>query len=198
MLRMTLVLALALMGSAFAFACGDDNTYSSNTPTNAAAATTTTGAATSPTAAATSATSAASTSTASAVATSVKVAQTTTLGQVITDASGFTLYTFANDTPGNGKSACSGGCATAWPAATVTGTPSKPAALSGDLATIKRDDGSTQLTYAGHPLYRYAADKAPGDTNGEGVGGVWHAAKATSSGASTTTSTDAGSNYGGY
>lgn len=49
--------------------------------------------------------------------------------------------------------------------------------MTGALATITRADGTTQVTYDGHPLYYYAADVQAGDTNGEGVGGVWHVAK---------------------
>ena len=102
----------------------------------------------------------------------------TTLGNVLADGAGMTLYTFKNDTKGSGKSACSGGCATNWPPLVVTGgAPSKPAGLTGDLTVITRDDGSMQVAYDGLPLYRFAADKGPGDTKGDGVGGIWSAAK---------------------
>lgn len=198
MFKLLAILALTLFGSALAVACGDDDNYgSSSTPTTSAAIATTS--ATSAATTASSPSSAANTSTAaSGDATSVKIAQTAK-GQVLTDGSGFTLYTYDKDTSGSGKSACSGGCATAWPAATVTGTLSKPAGLTGELATITRDDGTKQLTLGGHPLYRYAADKAAGDTSGDGVGGVWHIAKATATGASTTSSSsDYGSSYAGY
>jgi predicted lipoprotein with Yx(FWY)xxD motif len=101
----------------------------------------------------------------------------TSLGSVLVDGAKMTLYVFAKDTAGSGKSACSGACATNWPPLTVTSVPAKPAGANGALATITRDDGTMQLTYNGMPLYRFAADKAPGDTKGEGVAGVWTVAK---------------------
>lgn len=76
-------------------------------------------------------------------------------------------------------STCAGACATAWPP--VTGTPkASGGALPGDLGTTKRADGSTQVTYKGHPLYRYAADKDAGDAYGEGnqgFGASWYVLK---------------------
>lgn len=101
----------------------------------------------------------------------------TSLGSVLVDGKSMTLYKFAKDTAGSGTSACTGGCATNWPPLTVTSVPSKPAGVTGTLATITRDDGSMQLTYNGMPLYRFAADKAPGDTKGDGVAGLWSVAK---------------------
>jgi predicted lipoprotein with Yx(FWY)xxD motif len=80
-----------------------------------------------------------------------------------------TLYTFTKDVAGNGKSACTGGCLTAWPALTVPAgtTPTGDATVSGQLGTIVRaDNGQTQVTYNGLPLYFFQNDKAPGDTNG--------------------------------
>lgn len=92
-----------------------------------------------------------------------------TIGTVIVSGSnGMTVYTFANDVKDNGKSACSGGCATKWPPLTVAagGTPTAGAGATGKLATITRDDGTLQVTYNGLPLYFFANDKAPGDANG--------------------------------
>lgn len=98
------------------------------------------------------------------------------LGTVLTGTNGKTLYVFDNDTAG--KSACNGGCATTWPPLTLaSGNPVAPAGVGGTFATITRDDGSHQVTYNDHPLYYFSADAQPGDTKGEGVGGVWHAAK---------------------
>jgi len=68
--------------------------------------------------------------------------------------------------------------------------------LAGTLATITRDDGSTQATYAGHPLYRYALDTKPGMTSGNGVGGVWHVVKA--SGGAASSPSQSGGGGGGY
>ncbi|MDA1349597.1 MAG: hypothetical protein O3A47_12155 [Chloroflexi bacterium] len=95
------------------------------------------------------------------------------LGNIITDETGRTLYLFTNDE--RGKSNCSGGCATAWPPLTATGDP-----VAGDgitesrLGTTTRDDGSTQVTYNGWPLYYFANDAAPGHANGQNRGDVWY------------------------
>lgn len=101
----------------------------------------------------------------------------TDIGEVLTDEDGLTLYTFDNDTAGSGESACVDACVNAWPPATLTGEPTGPDALTGELGTIERPEGSTQVTYNGLPLYRFASDTAPGETKGEGVGGVWDAAR---------------------
>lgn len=92
--------------------------------------------------------------------------------------SGFTLYDFANDVANNGKSACSGSCATTWPPLTVPSgsTPTAGAGASGKLGTITRDDGTTQVTYNGLPVYHYAGDSKAGDTTGNYPG--WIAVKA--------------------
>lgn len=94
----------------------------------------------------------------------------------LTTAKGLAVYLFAPDT--DGTSHCYGGCANAWPPVPA-GT--KLATVSGKVddslvGTTKRTDGSTQLTYAGHPLYRYAGDAEPGQTTGQGLdasGGLW-------------------------
>jgi len=92
---------------------------------------------------------------------------------VLTDPAGMTLYVFDKDVPGSGKSACNGECAQKWPPLTAAPT-DKP---SGDYTMITRDDGSMQWTYKGKPLYRWSKDQKPGDTTGDGVNNVWHAAK---------------------
>jgi len=95
------------------------------------------------------------------------------LGNYLTAASGMTLYTYQNDTPGT--STCSGDCATTWPPYTVasaTGLTTDPS-VTGTIGTITRADGTIQVTYNGMPLYFYAQDVNPGDTTGDGVGGVW-------------------------
>jgi predicted lipoprotein with Yx(FWY)xxD motif len=101
--------------------------------------------------------------------------KTTTIGgtTVLTNAKGFTLYSFAPDTPTTSK--CYGSCAAYWPP--VTGTATASPAVPGRVGTIKRTDGSTQLTYNGHPLYTYVGDSAPGQARGNNLnlnGGVWH------------------------
>ena len=101
--------------------------------------------------------------------------RTATIGgvTVITNAKGFTLYSFAPDTPS--RSNCNGACAAYWPP--VTGTPAAGPGVTGKLGTIKRSDGATQATYDGHPLYTYIADTAPGQAHGNNLnlnGGLWH------------------------
>ena len=98
-------------------------------------------------------------------------------GTVLTDPAGMTLYTFDRDA--NGTSNCSGNCAATWPPATVEGDVVAPDGLPGTLDSVARADGSQQLRYNNSPLYRYASDTQPGDSKGDGVGGVWHVAIAT-------------------
>ena len=94
------------------------------------------------------------------------------LGQILTDANGYTVYLFTNDEQGAGTSACEGDCLAAWPAVGEITSPS--GALDADLiGSIERSDGTVQATYNGWPLYRFANDEAPGDTNGQGVNDIW-------------------------
>jgi len=95
------------------------------------------------------------------------------LGKFLAGEDGKTLYIFKKDSAG--KSACSDDCASNWPPFTVTGSDTLKAGdgVTGTLATLTRDDGAMQVTYNGAPLYYFAADKAAGDTNGQGVGGNW-------------------------
>jgi predicted lipoprotein with Yx(FWY)xxD motif len=92
---------------------------------------------------------------------------------VLVGANGLTLYTFDRDAPGSGKSACNGPCATAWPPLMATNS-DKP---SGAWTIVARDDGSRQWAYKGRPLHFYQQDTKAGDRQGDGIGGVWHAAK---------------------
>ena len=101
--------------------------------------------------------------------------KTATIGgaTVLTNAKGFTLYSFAPDTPATSK--CYGSCAAYWPP--VTGTAAASSGVPGRVGTIKRTDGSEQLTYNGHPLYTYGGDTAPGQARGNDLnlnGGLWH------------------------
>ncbi len=101
--------------------------------------------------------------------------KTTTIGgtTILTNAKGFTLYSFAPDTPATSK--CYGSCAVYWPP--VTGTAAAGQGLPGRVSTIRRTDGSHQLTYNGHPLYTYIGDSAPGQAKGNNLnlnGGLWH------------------------
>jgi predicted lipoprotein with Yx(FWY)xxD motif len=93
------------------------------------------------------------------------------LGEIVTDDSGRTLYVFMADT--STESTCYDDCAATWPALTVDGEPSAEGIDASLLGTSARNDGSTQVTLNGHPLYYFASDTSPGDTNGQGIGGVW-------------------------
>ena len=98
------------------------------------------------------------------------------LGRILVDGRGRTLYLFEKDR--RGRSACSGLCATYWPPLVASG---KWLAIKGVkqslLASIRRADGSRQVTYAGHPLYLFSGDTKRGQTNGEGLtdfGAGWY------------------------
>ena len=94
------------------------------------------------------------------------------LGTILVDGAGLTLYLFTNDSPG--VSACSGGCAENWPGFGVDAEPVVGEGLdAADFTTITGTDGSPQLAFHDHPLYYFAGDSAPGDTNGQNVGTVW-------------------------
>jgi predicted lipoprotein with Yx(FWY)xxD motif len=106
--------------------------------------------------------------------------KTTTIGgtTVLTNAQGFTLYSFAPDTPASSK--CYGSCAAYWPP--VTGSTAAGNGLPGKVTTITRTGGAHQLTYNGHPLYTYVGDTAPGQAHGNNLnlnGGLWHEVPAT-------------------
>ena len=94
------------------------------------------------------------------------------LGEILVDAEGRTLYAFAKDK--GDQSACSGECATNWPALTGTATAGTGAQAS-LLSTSMQANGTSQVTYDGRPLYYFAGDTKPGDTNGQAVGKVWFA-----------------------
>lgn len=99
----------------------------------------------------------------------------TPLGTILVDAGGRTLYLFTKDEPGASASACTGDCATNWPALLSDDVPTLGEGLNAeDFGTTAAADGtSRQVTFYGHPLYYFAADIAPGDTNGQNVGTVW-------------------------
>ena len=180
-----LLVALALAASVLAGCGDDDDTATSPTSALDAAATPTTSAAPSGAdATATTSASAAATTSGAAPVTGAAPASTgettltiaeTPLGAVLADGQGRIVYLFTQDTAGT--STCDAGCAEAWPP--VTGQPVAGDGVDGAaLGTITRADNSSQVTYHGHPLYYFAADTAPGDTKGQGVGGVWFAVDA--------------------
>jgi predicted lipoprotein with Yx(FWY)xxD motif len=101
----------------------------------------------------------------------------TGIGQILVNSQGRTLYLFKADQ--GTKSACTGTCAGAWPPLLVNGGPTLGKGISASLVgTAMRPEGTTQLTYNGHPLYLFAQDQKAGETNGQGVsafGAAWFA-----------------------
>jgi predicted lipoprotein with Yx(FWY)xxD motif len=97
------------------------------------------------------------------------------LGRMLVDAHGRTVYLFRKDK--GTKSTCNGACAQAWPPVTVSGKPTAgTGAKASLLGTTKRSDGKTQVTYHGHPLYRFQGDQGRGEANGQGLvafGAAW-------------------------
>ena len=120
-----------------------------------------------------SAATAAPTTTATQGASGTTVAVTSSkLGNILADGDGRTLYAFTKDK--GDQSVCSGDCATSWPA--LTGTASAGTGVQATLlSTSMQADGKSQVTYSGKPLYHFAGDAKPGDTNGQDVGNVWFA-----------------------
>ena len=113
---------------------------------------------------------------ASPAATAATIAVATTkLGQILVDGKGLTLYLFVADT--GTSSTCNSSCATVWPPVLTTGAPvAGTGANASLLGTTTRTDGTTEVTYAGHPLYYFVQDKTAGDTTGQGVnsfGALW-------------------------
>jgi len=90
--------------------------------------------------------------------------------EVLTDASGMTLYTFDKDTAG--VSNCYDGCAAKWPPLFADDA----AKDDGEFTIVTRTDGTKMWAHEGMPLYLWVDDTAPGQTTGDGVGGVWHTA----------------------
>jgi predicted lipoprotein with Yx(FWY)xxD motif len=184
--------ALVAAGTIALAACGSDNSgYSSSATTAPAAATTAAASAAATTAAAPTTAKAATATTAdnsygggyavppttaAAAAAATGAASITladsSLGKIVVDANGMTLYAFMKDT--GGTSSCSGACAKAWPPATATGTPAAGTGISATLTTLTRDDGTKQLKLGDWPLYRFAGDAAKGDVNGQGSAGSWY------------------------
>ena len=136
-----------------AAACGGNSNESSGTAATAAPATTAAQAAS---------------------GTTVAVASST-LGDILVDGQGRTLYAFTKDQ--GDKSACSGQCAANWPALAGPAT-AGTGAQAGLLSTAMQADGTSQVTYGGKLLYYFAGDAKPGDVNGQGVGKVWYAVTA--------------------
>ena len=141
-------------------------------------------------------------STATGSAASVKLGSSS-LGQILVDGSGRTLYLFKADT--GTTSTCNGACAVAWPPDVTNGKPSETGLTASMLGTSARADHSTQVTYDGHPLYYFDGDTKAGEVNGQGVnafGGAWYAVgpqgTAVTGSAGMTPSTSPSSGSGGY
>ncbi len=169
-MRITTLLAL-LAATAVLAACGSGSSYGGGSSTSGSSSSSSAGASAAP----------------SGVVASAEKAK---VGSVIVDAQGRTLYRFTAEA--QGVPVCTGACVGTWPpalASTASGLPKH-------VATVKRPDGGAlQLTYDGHPLYRYAGDASKADANGEGVGGQWFVLK--TGGASTSkAAAGAKSSYG--
>ncbi len=147
-------------------ACGDDG----GTKTQAGSSTTTGDGGTTTTTGAT------------AAAAPVSTTSNPTLGEILVDSKGLTVYVFDSDK--NGTIACVGACTSAWPPVVLEAGAALPTtgALAADLSTVARPDGAQQVAYKGRPVYRFSGDAKPGDIKGDGVGGIWHAVKVSGGG----------------
>ncbi|WP_025157007.1 COG4315 family predicted lipoprotein [Leifsonia aquatica] len=122
----------------------------------------------------------------------------TSLGTVVVDGAGLTVYVFDKDTQNSGQSACSGACAAQWPAVETDSAKPDVTGVTGTVGTITGVDGNKQVTLDGRPLYTFAGDSSAGDVTGQGVGGIWWAVMpdgAKIAAAATSTSGGAGSGY---
>jgi predicted lipoprotein with Yx(FWY)xxD motif len=106
----------------------------------------------------------------------VGVVNNSSLGKILVDSQGRTLYLFQADK--GTKSACTRACAAAWPPLRASGKPVAGSGLAASKLTVSpRSDGQPQVVYNGHPLYRFASDQSTGDATGQGVnafGALWY------------------------
>jgi predicted lipoprotein with Yx(FWY)xxD motif len=173
-MRITALLALLAVSAVLA-ACGSGSSYGGGSSSTGSS-------------------SSSSSSASGAQSDAVTSANKAKVGSVIVDAQGRTLYRFTAEA--QGVPVCTGACVGTWPpalASTASGLPKH-------VATVKRPDGGKlQLTYDGHPLYRYAGDQSKTDANGEGVGGQWFVVKAGGADASSSSGSQPGKpNIKGY
>ncbi|WP_420708505.1 hypothetical protein [Streptomyces sp. ERV7] len=117
------------------------------------------------------------------------------VGTVVTDSKGYVLYRFDKDTAKPSHSNCLAACAAIWPPAPATDALTVKGVDKALVGTVARPDGTTQLTLAGWPLYRYAKDDEPREAYGQGAGGTWFAI--TPTGAKATADTGGGTTSGG-
>lgn len=131
---------------------------------------------------------------------SVNIAYTPAIGFYLTNGTGWTLYFLKTDIPSNGTSTCTGECIKFWPAFYTENLILPPGLQASSFSEITRPDGIKQLAYNGWPLYYFIKDMKPGDTNGQGVKGVWFAYSlpTPSELVTTTTSTTTKDMGGGY
>jgi predicted lipoprotein with Yx(FWY)xxD motif len=120
---------------------------------------------------------------------------TSPLGRIVVDGKGMTAYVFDKDTPGSGKSACTGACARKWPAITSSSDQPKVDGVTGKVGTIAGADGAKQVTLEGMPLYTYADDSDVGDAQGQGKGGIWWVVSPAGEKISKTADTGGGGGY---
>lgn len=106
----------------------------------------------------------------------------TSIGKVLVDASGFTVFRFSKDTGKKNTCVTTSECSTTWPALATSGQPTAgPGVKASLLSTIRLPNGTRQVTYAGHPLYRYSLASERGETGYAGIrqfGGTWFAVSA--------------------
>jgi predicted lipoprotein with Yx(FWY)xxD motif len=123
----------------------------------------------------------------------------TSLGKILVDAQGRTIYLFQKDS--GTKSTCSGACAVAWPPVRSSGKPTVGSGLTASkVGTTPRSDGKPQVTYNGHPLYLFQEDQNAGDTNGQGVNGFgapWYVMSPAGDAITTSAATSSASAGGG-
>jgi predicted lipoprotein with Yx(FWY)xxD motif len=151
-MRITALLALLAVAAVLA-ACGSGSSYGGGSSTSGSSPS-------------------ASGSASGAQSGAVASAKKANVGSVIVDAQGRTLYRFTAEA--QGVPVCIGDCVATW----LPALASSASGLPKHVATVKRPDGGKlQLTYDGHPLYRYAGDQSKADANGEGVGGQWFVLK---------------------
>jgi predicted lipoprotein with Yx(FWY)xxD motif len=117
-------------------------------------------------------------STGGGAAVAVSIGTAAGVGKVLVDPKGMTLYYFQKDKKGSGVSKCEGECAEAWPPLLTKGEAEAMSGVNSSmLATIDRSDGTTQVTYAGWPLYTFVGDTKPGEDNGtdsKAFGASWY------------------------
>jgi predicted lipoprotein with Yx(FWY)xxD motif len=165
-MKLSILPAVVLLAAGLATACGGSSSSNTSSSSNSKPASNSGGAygATS------------SSSNPSSGSTAMVVAKKGDLGTILVDAKGRSLYLWEADK--SDKSACSGACAQAWPPLTTTAKPQAGSGVQASLlGTTKRDDGTMEVTYDGHPLYYFSGDSAPGDTAGQGnkgFGAEWY------------------------